>query len=290
MRTLFLTICIYLTFLTIAISQSYNPLIRTNVYWDVHHGNNSLICDFERGNRYFFQGDTTFNSVQYKIVRSFPIIQANSGPYCPPFIVNYSVPSSIDAFMREDTSTKTVYIYDSINQSDQLLYDFSLSKGDTLFSLGYIGVIDTIQNITLQNGHTRKMFSTGNEFYIEGIGGSQGLFFSLTPGLGWLWQDPFCITENNLNIWGNGCSTFLGNKRIYNPNEAKVFPIPCSSYFYIEREKDKLTLLKIVDSIGKTVLKKKLNLKIERIDISKLNSGIYFYMIGKNQKGKILKQ
>jgi len=290
MKKLILTACLHLLLLTVAISQNYNPLIRTNVYWDVHHGNNSLICNIEKGNRYFFQGDTTFNSVQYKIVRSYPIVQANSGPYCPPFMVNYGVPSTIDAYMREDTSTRTVYLYDTISQTDQLLYDFSLSKGDTLFSLGFIGTIDTIQNITLQNGHTRKMFTTGNEFYIEGIGGSQGLFFSLTIGLGWMWQDPFCVTENNLNIWGNGCSTIVGNKKIEVPNESNIFPSPCTTFFYVEREKDNLAFLKLYDSAGKTVLTKSITSKLERIDISKLNSGLYFYTIGEKEKGKLIKK
>lgn len=272
----------------IALSQNYTPLIRENTYWDVHHGNNQLICDVERGNRYFFQGDSVINSIQYKVIRSYPIVQALGGPYCPPFMINYGVPSSIDAFMREDTSAKKVYIYDQLTQSDQLLFDFSLNQGDTLNSVGLVFVIDTIKTITLHNGQTRKLWNAGNEFYIEGIGGSQGLFFKLTPGFGINWQDPFCITENNITIWGLGCTTFLGNKKLDSPNKIKVFPTPAHDFLYVERESSKPVLFTIHDLYGKIVLAKKLYSFLDEINISYLPKGLYLYSIENKKMGKIL--
>jgi hypothetical protein len=165
---------------TIILSQVYEPLIRENTYWDENHGSSQEICFLSGGDRFYFEGDTIINSVNYKILKAHPLYAINSGAYCPPFGIDYNL-SSIKAFMREDTSSRQLIFLDVLNYAlptELLLFDFSLTVGDTLFSLGVPYPIDSITTVTLFNGVLRKKWfvqSSNNAYYIEGIGGSEGI-------------------------------------------------------------------------------------------------------------------
>jgi hypothetical protein len=162
-------------------AQNYHKLIRTNTYWDNYY--TSLNCYTFIHRIYFTGNDTVIGGHTYNQSRQYYFESIyQPGPLCPPFIID-NVSYSTSIYIREDTVAKKVFIYDnSFTQPDQLLYDFTLENGDTLHSL-YNGndsfVVSSIENVTLLDGEIRRMFIFNNndfEYYIESLGGSQGLF------------------------------------------------------------------------------------------------------------------
>jgi hypothetical protein len=161
--------------------QEYHKLLQDNVDWDVLSVNGSMnpFCGYVAGCRFFLRGDTTIQGNDYKIINCIKIISPQPGPFCPPFFVTQDTVFR-QGYIREDTIAKKVFVYDHYD-GDALLYDFSLSVGDTLkySSFNWCGdlIVDSIGTITLFNSETRKIFFFlgSDEYFIEGIGGSQGL-------------------------------------------------------------------------------------------------------------------
>jgi len=86
--------------------------------------------------------------------------------------------------MREDTVARKVYVFDIGNGVDASLYDFTLEPGDTLPFYAGQGemIVDSVGTVMLLTGEARKIFYLNyNQYYIEGIGGSAGLFSPLAP-------------------------------------------------------------------------------------------------------------
>ena len=76
-------------------------------------------------------------------------------------------------------------------------------------------------------------------------------------------------------------------------NLIEVFPNPSSNYITVSLNNEFTGNIILYNSLGQAVLSKPINGKSERIDISKLKTGIYFYQIKKGVKiigsGKIIK-
>jgi len=108
MKTILFTAFLFLQVLILC-AQPYHPLISENTYWDVLHGDAS-ICYYGSGSRYFFSGDTVISGVQYKKLQSYKLTNLNPGPFCAPFGVLHD-PVLDEGFMREDTTTRKVYLY-----------------------------------------------------------------------------------------------------------------------------------------------------------------------------------
>ncbi|MBL4649645.1 MAG: T9SS type A sorting domain-containing protein [Aureispira sp.] len=294
MQKLLWTSLLFFYGVTIILSQVYEPLIRENTYWDENHGSGQHICFLSGGDRFYFEGDTIFNSIQYKILRAHPLYEINAGPYCPPFGVDYNT-SSIKAFMREDTSSRQVILLGLGGASiptELVLFDFSLNAGDTLYSLGVPFPIDSVKTVTLLNGAVRKKWfvqSSNNAYYIEGIGGSEGIRKNFEFGLGF-WEIPMCVTENNLSLWGNECSTILNLDRMSSLRNNKVFPNPVGNILRIERSFTSPVDFKMYDLYGRVVLMKTLHSSIEEIDVSNLPKGMYVFDLNGKESQKIIKK
>ncbi|HYV92542.1 MAG TPA: T9SS type A sorting domain-containing protein [Chitinophagales bacterium] len=286
-------------------AQQYHPLIRENTYWDVFHGDASEICDYSGADRYFFEGDTSFSGVHYKIIRSYKIINVNPGPFCYPYEVE---PTStyVSSFLREDTLAKKVFIYCCGSYPfghEELLYDFSLSVGDTLDSpypgMGLTLVIDSIGTVTLLDGSQRKIFyPTNNQFfdylyYIEGIGGSGGLFFPLPEGIGF-WESPTCITENGNLLWlneiWNYCVPVAGIENNDDNPQFSISPIPFHNEISFQSDVV-ISEVKIYDIVGRAVFEKYYSSEIQScyINVSGLSDGVYF-MEATCKDGTIIKK
>jgi len=271
-------------------SQSYYPIIETNKYWDQSNSSANDSCFFlPNAYRYEFTSDDTVinGGYAYRFTKAHPLFgEGDSGLICPPFRADTN--SYLFAWLREDTSTRKVYVYSQIsNPTDQLLYDFNLNIGDTLHSdyasQGSILVLDTIQMVTLQNGEIRKQYIFNQPWisYIEGIGGVRGLFLPLnTP-------QPFtttlyCVKKSGINLWGSLCSTvFLGISKDMNIS-CKVFPNPFYDELNIRIENSKLTKqieFEIFDLNGTTVFTNELQNPNTSFSLSKLTSGFYIYRI-----------
>ena len=95
------------------------------------------------------------------------------------------------AALREDTLGK-VYLYDQEDSLERLIYDFTLSQGDTFYHKIYLpehSLLDSVDtmivnyqdSITLQTGEKRKRLTLAgleHDFeWIEGIGSPWGLVY-----------------------------------------------------------------------------------------------------------------
>lgn len=277
--------------------QSYYPLIRPNLVWQSLHGDNSQICSFYGGDSYFFQGgDTTILGFTYKTISINPIIQLNPGPFCPPYAVDGSTIFLDAIFIREDTIAKKVFIYDFATNNDDLFYDFNLVAGDTLKSTfagqGVELIVDSVSTIALLNGQIRKIFYLNNaEYYIESIGGSQGLHHSMTKGISH-WETIYCISENNSILWGGQCLGTVGITES-DLNSKVIFPNPFDNILNVDMTVNDSFQIFLYNNLSNEILHKSFRKSIS-LSTAHIKNGIYFYkIIGKNGSvlnGKLIKK
>jgi type IX secretion system substrate protein len=288
MKKAILTIVIIL-FFNVSFSQTYHKLIRPNTYWDILHVETSQICGLSGGSRYFFQGDTVLNGIQYNLVQAYPIVNINPGPFCSPFAVNGSQFYFANAIMREDTIAQKVYVYEIGSFSESLLYDFTLVAGDTLKSAyasqGLTLIIDSVSTVSLFNSASRRIFYlSNNEYYIEGIGSSQGLFTPIVIAIGF-WEEVECVIDNNVQLWGGTqpCYGFVGIDELINNAHINIYPNPVRDILYVKSRF--IGELQFFDKTGRLVMSKNLNESTSVIDISGIASGLYFYRYETKSKG-----
>ena len=166
MKNLLLSLAILLT-LSSAFAQS-NNFPDSNAIWSVYN------------EKYFVDGDSTFNAINYKKY----------------YFSNDSIVTSgsFYALLREDILTKKVFAISSGNTQEHLLYDFSLSINDTVsvfplsfpFTSGPILVkVESVDSVLIGDTYNRRLKIIGEylnsgyeEYWIEGIGSTMGIFNS----------------------------------------------------------------------------------------------------------------
>lgn len=276
-------------------SQNYHKLIRTNTYWDVY----SLgWYDYNAIDKIFFTGnDTIIEGNIYQLSRQYPYEPVNPGYLIPPFFIDTNSIRT-NEFLKEDTVMKKVYIYDPyLTSTDQLLYDFSLSIGDTLksdYNKGKFGdylVLTSIDSVTLLNGEIRKRFifnpnSSDYGYYIEGIGGDQGLFSPIVPAFEQNEQlGYFCISQDGINLWGDQCNWyFVGINNLREDKMVTIFPNPAHDNFHVNlSHKVPVADFIITDLLGTELIHENLTHPDNVISISELLPGIYIYRIKSGQ-------
>ena len=262
---------------TFSLSYSqYHPLTKSRLFFDIAEASNNTLCQYDRAGRYFIKHDTLIKGNIYTKLYYFNFKTINGPDFCPPYHIDPAIFLS-NYFIREDTSSQKVFIFNPIIQKDDLLYDFKLIKGDTLKSeyhkqQDYLKV-DSVYNFTLRDSSIRKVIVLNNlNFYIEGIGGNMGIYqpLSILPGT---WSEIFCVRDGLKSIYGNMCnSTFVNQKTIVKKG-IKVFPNPGEDFINIQSDIP-LTSYSIIGSSGNIIENKHLD---ERaiIDIENLASGLY---------------
>jgi hypothetical protein len=282
-------------------AQLYHKLIKTNSVWDEYSTILPAMCYTSGARHYFTNQDTVINGLTYRVCMSQQIIQVNPGPFCPPFEVSSN--EYIAVFMREDTIAKTVYINSSqTGGMDELLYDFSLSAGDTLKST-YLGAGETIiilavEDLILNNGKTRKNFiinPTLNSSYIEGIGSSYGLFAQIPITFCECAGGYFCVKEDEVSLLGSGylCNLpYVGEEEI-KLQEFRVYPNPVINNLNINIKKSHTgSRFEINNLLGVKCLDRMLNNETNVLEISDFDPGIYLYQITTNntmEQGRFIK-
>lgn len=290
MKNLIISIfCILLLALSTQ-SQEYHKLIRPNTYWDIYEVILPEMCYTYINRIYFTNNDTLLIGHSYRISREYPFQPVNPGFFCPPFTIS-NESYITNKFLREDTTAKKVYMYidEWLNPHEDLLYDFSLNVGDTLKS-EYQGQGDTliccaIKTVTLQNNETRKKFMFKSNycidslFYIESIGGDQGLFWPILCPFE-AYAGYFCQSENGINLWGNQCDYyFVGNE---NKNDVKVsiFPNPAHGYLNISiPDFESHLILRLYSCQGVLLKTISIQNRLKSIPINEIVPGSYFYEI-----------
>ncbi len=289
-----------LLFSTCGISQSYHPVIKKNKYWDQCY---TVVggCYTSAARYEFIDGETYIDGVAYRN-SNYYLFLGTPGPYaslCPPYSISND--PNVFAKMREDTLAKKVFIYDyNSTPKDQLLYDFTLNVGDTLQSTyageGTILVLYSIETVSLANGESRRKFCFDDQchtYYIEEIGGPNGLFLPIIPMYGQISPVLLCVQDSSQILWGNNCDTYFVTIENANNQPLTIFLDPFHDRITITiKTMDLPANLEIIDLQGKIVVDQKLYDKKSEISVSDLIPGMYYYRINSDKstnRGKLIK-
>jgi len=272
------------------LSQTYHKLIRPNTCWDcswVYSGSPHGCANTV--DRIFFPGaDTVLDGVNYKVAYAYPM-QADppNGFNCPPYSVSNTA-ANYHQYIREDTVARKVYIYYQLwgYPSDQVLYDYALQPGDTLKSTfqGNL-VVTAVDSVMIATGDYRKRINVflqfyGNGYYIEGIGGQQGLFtpiFTFEQA-----GSMLCVKENNVSLWGNYCNSWFVDAAEHQMIVPEIYPNPATNKCTVSWEgpSNEETVISLTDMNGMQVLNKNIHGQSPvEMDVSTLTKGIYLVKI-----------
>jgi hypothetical protein len=285
--------------------SQYQPSFNGNPQWFTYSW-----FEISYNTQYQFAGDTIINDTTYKKLTNFPT--NNVGSYFQMDLV------------REDTINRT--IYQRLNSTDFIIYDFNLNVGDTFhyvnpqwinvtFNLVLDSITDTVYNSFGQymeiNLFPKKVFyfhdaeniMDNNIIWIESIGSLAGPLYSFRD-----WQGGnegetlLCHYDENetrdfhyiYNFEQNPCEGFVG---IDEPDKAEtvtVFPNPISKG-KLNIDGQNIKSIKIFGSFGNVVpcLVLKSGNRFE-ISIENEPTGVYFILVtfGNNESTikKIIKQ
>lgn len=267
-------------------SQGYNPIIEQNKYWDEGTYLDYIPCFISPIRIEFTDEDTLIEGHYYRIYNSYDLLGeiGMGGDICPPFTAD-TIPSR-QAGLREDTVNKKVYSYlpfVSPSDPDVLIYDFSLNIGDTLVvgNSGSYQVVSDIDTFELLNGEIRKRFwfDPYNTFYIEGIGGINGLFYPIFPTNGG-GIARFCVKKDGIDLIGNYCNTnFVGTKE-YDHRDPLIYPNPARSKITIHLPaKSNSTIVRIYELQGIEIFSSRFNSQRTTVSIEGFASGLYLCII-----------
>jgi hypothetical protein len=284
--------------------RPYHKLIRTNTFWDCtwwqYTGPGMTGCALTMDRIFFTDKDTVLEGMTYKVSYAYPMHSSPPDPWnCPPYAAD-TIAVEYQRYIREDTVARKVYIYypDFLSWTfDQVLYDFSLQPGDSLKSR-YQGdwVVTAVDSVMIGTGEYRKRTifvvpTWGTGYYVEGIGGSQGLF---TPMFTFEAYGVFlCLKENNVDLWGNHCDSWFVKVPEKKPARAAIFPNPVMDEITIETDGSTGNQVTIVDLNGQEIIRRTITGTHLKIDVSNFSKGFYqVRLTGKDNVsvGKFIKQ
>ncbi|MES2138535.1 MAG: T9SS type A sorting domain-containing protein [Bacteroidota bacterium] len=278
MRKILLIILFFICeFNSNAQTNVYHPFPYSNAIWRVNgsYWDCNPLCDFYQ---YTTGTDTLISTHTYSKIYQ-------SGIY------NFSSWDSLyRGCLRNDTLNKKVYFVDVDSINERLLYDFSLTTGDTIFgimpglSAGY-GVISSVDSILVGSNY-HKIFIVGGLSIIEGVGSSEGLlelfFYQFESA-----YQLICFS-NNSDVYPNSNTSCplirkleLNIPRFTNQQlSIDIYPNPFNSSTTIDfSDEQRNTSIKITDILGQEI--KTINLTGRQLILEKeeMKEGIYFIKI-----------
>jgi len=282
----------------------YHPFPDSAIFWRENfitgHGQSCCCwggpCVVIRDYQYFLNGDTLIGTGTYtykKIFKTGAQLSHISGPpTCPPWCTDYNWVYYVNEYaggMRQDTALRKVYyVYPSFS-SEELLYDFDLSAGDTLpFSWtnqwfnNYVSSVDSI----LIGSTYRKRFNIlpAGASLIEGIGSTFGLLYPLVPNFEDI-NTLVCVIIDSLTVYPDTTSLCPLPTGITELMEEQIFfiisPNPATNELIVESSKYKVQSVEIYDVFGKKVYNSAFLIlnSAFTIDVSKWNAGVYFVCV-----------
>ncbi len=270
-------------------AQDYTPMAVENATWIMDGLGESYYVAWA----YRISGDTIVENLSYKKVYGFGLDVVSEHFDFPK---KYEVSSSALSFlMRDDIEERKVYVrkanewtgipYKSSNCEDQvfieeqMLYDFSLTVGDSIqhcmidySDLDYSVIeIDSSEEVFGLNRRVLSGWFDSNEMkLIESIGFTGGLLNAniiYPPGF---YLSSFCIGTE----WD--CQLHTSSEDFVQEDDVIIYPNPVSDKLNIEADKT-IKKVFIYDAMGALVLKKAGN--IESINTENLKSGLYILCI-----------
>lgn len=288
-------------------SGQYIPIVEEGKFW-IYLNYDTSNLDFPdpvSGHAITFLGDTLINSVSYKKVLRLNLKGTHdcelSNLPCWDFDLPYQTETKVlYGFIREDTSEKKIYyLMNSIAGKEDVLFDFSLSVGDTVNNYVYEsirasstnlypgGIVDSIKTIDT-HGRLRNSFFTYGFYSIIGLPYETEVVFS--EGLGFKDYGLFYTPQSEFVDYCEGgiekCNLILSNITFEPALEIKVFPNPSTDLFQIESEEE-LKKIKAYSIFGQLI--KESHLK-NRIDLSDVKNGIYILEIITSSRERTIKR
>ncbi|MEM6261332.1 MAG: T9SS type A sorting domain-containing protein [Bacteroidota bacterium] len=191
--------------------RPYTAMLHEDAHWVSGHPNieRDALLTYE----ITIKGDTTIGGLLYKKIFSRPVIRFKDGRNGA-FRYLYTDTTTLEAFSREDTTDRKVYMIFRTSNSlltplqqcqtdvELLWYDFSLEAGESVPNCGYVGPSsDTLSNISMDSTFEGSSFPLEvisnprnrydiiqnrgtNEFsFWEGIGKQKGFLNSYINGI-----------------------------------------------------------------------------------------------------------
>lgn len=249
-------------------------------------------------------GDTIIASVNYKKIYSKYATWMTFAPSA----INFS--NYIGA-MRQDIPTKKIFYVNYGNTSEDILYDFDLSIGDTVnYNTSYGDtVFVTGVDSTLVGGVYHKSFLLASTSFatsalipgklIEGVGSAAGLINLYTGGFEFSNQ-LLCLSINSNLVYPSGVSSFPSNYCAYavgigelENNELKmtVMPNPVVNDIHIMVSCNDKYDIEIRNALGELIyIKTAIQANGPTIDFSNFSNGIYFVRLNDSKGNSIVKK
>lgn len=249
--------------------------------------------------KYFIGGDSTFNAEVYKKY----------------YYSNDSIVKSGNFFalFREDTLVKKVFAISAGDSIEHLLYDFSLKINDTatVFPLSfppYSGPIlikvEMLDSILVSDKYCKRLKILGahqntgmEEYWIEGIGSTMGLFNSGITGviiLDIYYPTLLCFEKDGVNLYSNPNFTDCYENFPVGIEEndltpwTTIYPNPTNSILLIESDQEIISY-QFVSANGKVIMTGNAGKKSFTLNISGLSKGIYILSL-KTVKSVVVKK
>lgn len=265
-------------------AQDYISFPLQNAIWQINTVGMSSNIPL---NPFGLGGDTIIGSLSYK-----KIVQSNDST------MNFINNSTYYSAVREDS--KKWYFIRQGDVQEYLLYDYNLDLNDTIhISNPYIGseidfTISQIDSIELLGVFHKRFKIVGleqafgwSEYWIEGIGSTSGLFYSGTQTIDFgYYLVCFHKDEDLIYMNSNESSCYIKDlgltKNTDKIKSIEVFPNPATDQLTIQNEDftNQELIFKVYSLLGEVILLNEIiEGKIKQIDISNLDSGLYFYEV-----------
>ena len=260
---------------------------------------NSSIWDVNIRYNYFFkdfiEGDTSLNSIQYFKIYKSGYVYVDWIPY--PFYSYFE--HEFHGYLREENHKW----YTFENGRDTLLYDFTLSVNDTVYSAYtdfiYHPLIVTSIDSVLINNEYEKRFQLNNEvgegtqYIIEDIGASSGLFENMVF---FEWESELvCFALDGVSVWGEtteDCDLSVGIKDNNFPEgQFTVFPNPSTGIFWLKCPSQfDIQQLEVYTANGRIIPTSfSRGNHFTDIDLGSVQPGIYFLRVISDEEVRFLK-
>jgi len=259
--------------------QDYYPFPDSNAIWN----NRSYWSPYKWINRYGIYGDTIINNQHYKKIYQIEddsTLNINNMTYY--------------AGIRENDS-KQIFVKFEEYEFEFLIYDFSLSVGDTVITNapdGYLNwlpcVITGIDTIELENNQYRRRFKINDwgeyEYWIEGIGSIGGLFYPVLDYLSGTINNLLCFKHNDTAVYIDNpdcdkcfCSLATSTEEITERiNKIIIYPIPATTKLIIDSKLNTgVSTIKLFNSSGLLIESRIIKTFPLQLSIEELPNGIY---------------
>jgi hypothetical protein len=198
------------------------------------------------------------------------------------YLPMFGFPDTTNNFVGyiRNTENKGVLFLESNTLEEKLIYDFNRNIGDTIRLYGNDFVILQIDSIKICEQYHKRFLLAGfpEEYLVEGIGFSTGLFYRGIPSSGESYSILKCYWDRSRVC--ETCPLLLEVSSTYVGDNIIIFPNPSiNSNITIECDQN-IDDIMLYDTFGKMLLRKdKINSDQLQLSIPHVNDGYYILKV-----------